>query len=243
MRTLLEIVKAAANELGSIAEPTTVVGSEDDQVKQLLALANREGYALSMRSSSFGGWPVLRKEHIITTVASQANYAFPSDLRYFINTTAWDRTNKWPLRGPVSPQEWQVLKSGTIGSVGPRRRFRIMAGDIYFDPTPESGGETFVIEYYSNGWCESSGGTPQDRWQANTDVPVLPDECFITGLIWRFRRAKGLDYGEEYKTYEATVSSEMARAGMAKIADLTGEPVGERFLDDLNIPDSGYGGV
>ena len=242
MRTLLEIGKAVANELGSIAEPTTMIGSSDDSIKQLLALANREGYELSQREGNYGGWPQLRKLHTITTVASQANYAFPSDLGFFMNTTGWDRTNKWPLRGPVSPQEWQILKSGTIGSVGPRRRFRIMQGEIYFDPTPETV-DTYVIEYYSNGWCESSGGTPQSEWLSNTDVPVLPDECFITGLKYRFRKAKRLDYLAEEREYEATVSREIARAGMAKVADLTGEPVGERFLDDLNIPDTGYGGV
>ena len=117
-----------------------------------------------------------------------------------------------------------------------------MEGEIYFDPTPETV-DTYVIEYYSNGWCQSSGGTPQSEWLANTDTPVLPDECFILGLKYRFREAKRLDYTAEYRAYEACVSREMARAGMAKVADLTGEPVGERFLDDLNIPDTGYGGV
>lgn len=243
MRTLKQIVTAAVDELGSISVPSTIIGSSDDAIRQLLALANREGYELSSRGGNYGGWPILRKEHTITTIANTPNYAFPSDLQYFMNTTAWDRTNKWPLRGPISPQEWQILKSGTIGSVGPRRRFRLMEGEIYFDPTPENSNETYVIEYYSNAWCQSETGDPQSEWLANTDVPILPDECFITGLQYRFKEKKGLDFASEYRAYEATVSREIARAGMAKVADLTGEPVGERFLDDLNIPDTGYGSV
>lgn len=243
MRTLLQIVQAAVDELGSINRPSAVVGSSDDQVTQMLALLNREGKELSARQGINGGWPQLRKLHTITTVADQANYAFPSDLQYFINTTGWDRTQKWPLRGPVSPQEWQVLKSGTIGSVGPRTRFRIMAGEIYFDPTPASAGDTLVLEYYSDGWCESTGGAAQTLWQADTDVPVLPDDCFILGLMWRFKRAKGLDYGQERDTYEKLVSRELARSGAAPVVDLTGANTSLRFLDEDNLPDTGYGGV
>lgn len=243
MRTLLQIVQAAADELGSINRPSNVVASQDDQVKQLLALANREGKELAAREGINGGWPQLRQLHAITTVASQANYAFPDDLQYFINTTAWDRTQKWPLQGPISPQVWQVLKSGTVGSVGPRTRFRLYGGEIYLDPTPSSSGDDLVFEYYSNAWCESSVGTGQTLWASDTDVPVLPDDCFILGLIWRFRRAKGLDYAEEWKAYEALVTRELSRSGMAPVIDLTGEGAGTRFLDDNNLPDSGYGGI
>lgn len=241
-RTLLAIVQAACDELG-IQRPTSVVSSNDEQVQQLLALANREGKELSARENWSGGWPQLRKLHTITTVADQANYAFPDDLQYFINTTGWDRTQKWPLRGPVSPQEWQVLKSGTIGSTGPRTRFRIMAGEIYFDPAPEDSGDTIVLEYYSDTWCESSSGEAQRVWASDTDVPLLPDDCFILGLIWRYRRAKGLDYQEEFNSYEALVSREIGRAAMAPVVDLTEPLSGVRFIDESNIPDSGFGDV
>lgn len=241
MRTLLQIVHASVDELGSLNRPTAVVGSSDAQVQQLLALMNREGKELAAREGIHGGWPQLRKEFTITTVTDQAAYNFPSDLQYFINTTAWDRTQHWPLRGPISPQEWQVLKSGTIGSTGPRRRFRIMAGQIYFDPAPESDGSTFVLEYYSDTWCESGGHAAQRLWASDTDLPLLPDDCFILGLNWRFRKSKGLDYAEEYKAYESLVSRELGRTGMAPVLDLAGTTSGIRFIDEDNIPDSGMG--
>lgn len=242
-RTLLQIVQAAVDELGSINRPTTIIGTSDANVQQLLALANREGKELAAREGRDGGWPQLRKEHTDTFEDGVANYPFPSDLQYFINTTAWDRSQHWPLRGPVSPQEWQVVKSGTIGSLGPRRRFRVMAGEIYFDPTPDSGddGNTFVLEYYSDTWCESNAGTDQRIWTADNDVPLLPDDCFILGLIWRWRRAKGLDYQEEFNAYESLVSRELGRAGMAPVLDITGSTDGVRLIDESNIPDSGFG--
>jgi hypothetical protein len=240
-RTLLQIATAAADELG-IQRPTAVVGSSDQQVQQLLALLNREGKELARRQGMAGGWPQLRKEHTFNTADGTASYNFPSDLQYFVNTTAWDRNQKWPVDGPISPQIWQVLKSGTVGSVGPRTRFRIMAGQIYLDPTPASV-RTIVLEYYSDTWCEASGGTDQRLWAADTDLPLLPDDCFILGLIWRFRKAKGLEYQEDFNAYEDLVSSKLATAGMAPVLDIAQPIPGMRLIDHDNIPDTGYGGV
>lgn len=239
MRTLLQIAIATADELG-IQRPSTVAASADQQVQQLLALLNREGKELAAREGISGGWPQLRKERSITTVIGTASYDFPTDLQYFMNTTGWDRTTKWPLRGPISPQEWQVLKSGTVGSVGLRTRFRIMAGQIYFDPTPTTV-ETIVFEYYSDTWCASTLGVAQRIWAADNDVPLLPDDCFILGAMWRFRRAKGLDYAQEFAAYEDLVSRELGRSGMAPVVDLGYPQSGVRFIDEENIPDQGFG--
>lgn len=242
-RTLLQIVQAACDEIGGINRPTSIVSSQDAQVQQLLALANREGKDLAAREGVHGGWTQLRKEHTDTYEDGVANYPFPSDLQYFLNTTAWDRSQHWPLRGPISPQEWQVVKSGTIGSVGPRRRFRIMAGEIYFDPTPDSGddGNTFVLEYYSNTWCQSNALVAQRVWTADNDTPLLPDDCFILGLIWRFRKAKGLDYQEDFNAYEDRVSMELGRHAMAPVLSLGVSGDSVRLIDECNIPDGGYG--
>lgn len=241
-RTLLQIVQAAVDELGSINRPTSVVGSSDQNVQQLLALANREGKELAAREGRDGGWPQLRKEHTFSTVDGTAAYDFPSDLQYFMNTTAWDRSQKWPMHGPISPQTWQVLKSGTVGSVGPRTRFRVMAGQLYLDPTPTTV-RSIVLEYYSDTWCESSGGTDQRVWASDTDLPLLPDDCFILGLIWRWRKAKGLDYQEDFNAYESFVSMKLGRAGMAPIIDIAQPVPSTHFIDDHNIPDTDFGEV
>jgi hypothetical protein len=59
---LLEIVQTACNELGLNA-PATVVGSQDLQVIQLLALVNRDGNELYRMPSE--GWTALQGEHIV----------------------------------------------------------------------------------------------------------------------------------------------------------------------------------
>jgi hypothetical protein len=241
MRNLLTIVQTACDEMG-IPRPTAVAGSSNADAQQLLALANRTGKDLAAREGSAGGWPVLRDEHTFETVSGTDNYAFPSDLQYFVNTTAWDRDQKWPLHGPISPQVWQVLKSGTIGSVGPRTRFRMMEGRIYLDPSPTSANDV-VFEYYSDKWCtDSTGATGKTLFSADGDLPKIPDELFILGIKWRYLKAKNLSYEEDYNEYEAYIARELGRATMAPVVALDGSlSAGLRLIDDLNIPDSGYG--
>lgn len=65
--TLLTIIQDACNEL-SIPSPTQVVGNVDQQVTQLLALANREGKEFAAIGGQWSGWPELRKQYLFNLV-------------------------------------------------------------------------------------------------------------------------------------------------------------------------------
>ncbi len=58
-----------------------------------------------------------------TVTFCQDTYAMPTDLDWNINQTFWDRTNRWALFGPDSPQLSQWLQSGIV-PITPRRHFR-----------------------------------------------------------------------------------------------------------------------
>lgn len=240
-RTLLQLLQDVADEL-AIQRPAMVIGNTDAQVLQLLALANREGNEFSALATPDGGWPQMRREHTFLSVDGQAAYDLPEDLQFFIVETEWDRTNRWQLLGPMSAQEWQVLKSG-ITVVGPRKRFRIMEGQMYLDPTPEASdaGATIAYEYISTGWCQSAAAASQTRWAADTDTYVLDENCFVLGVKWRFLRAKGLDYAEEMASYEAAVERAKSRAGSARSLPLNAHSTGLRLISTANIPDTGFG--
>lgn len=196
MRTLLQIVQAAANEMG-LPTVATVVGNPDQQITQMLALANREGLELAAIE---GGWAVQRGEQLITLVAGTDNYAFPSDFAYYVQDAFWDRTTKWPLAGPLNAVDWQLLKAGLFPG-GINARYRIMGGRIYFDPVPTAA-DTIAIEYISANWCQSAAAVKQALWVADTDTPLIADDLFTLGVKWRFKREKGFDYGEDMATYQ-----------------------------------------
>jgi hypothetical protein len=170
---------------------------------------------------------------------SYDRYALPNDFAYLITQTGWDRSFRWQMLGPLSAQEWQVLKSG-ISPTGPRRRYRIMGNYIFIDPVPTSV-EDIVFEYYSNAWCQSVDAVAQSTWQADTDYYTLDDDCFILGLKWRFLAAKKLDFEQEYETYQRACERVAARNAGQRDLPLNATASGIRLLNNNNVPDTGYG--
>ncbi len=242
--TLLSLVQGVCDEIGFDA-PTTVIGSSDKTAIQMLALANRGGKQLAKRGKGIGGWAVLQTEHTFTTTDGTAEYALPSDYEWLIDDTLWDRTNFWKLRGPVSSQEWQVIKSGVLASsAGPRRRVRIKPSAssnvkaVFVDPTPSTTGDTLVFEYLSDLWCESSGGTGQSAWAVDTDTGILDEDYLALDLKWRFQKAKGLEYGQDHREFELEVAQALARDGGGQTLSLAGS---NDLLLTANLPETNFG--
>lgn len=107
--SLLSIVRQACAEIG-ITQPGSVVGSNDPQLIQLLALANREGANLATRYN----WQALTKEAAFTTLATEIQGAVTTiapGFKFVLNDTIWNRSLRRPVYGPLSPQRWQQLKA------------------------------------------------------------------------------------------------------------------------------------
>ena len=123
--SLLTMVQQALREVGEFEVPATVVGNSNPTTVQLLALAQVEGRQLSKRHD----WNVLLTEQTTNMVADQEAYSLPTDLRFLINATWYDRTQRRQMIGPVSPQQWQFLKSENIGA-SYERYWRIRGNQI-----------------------------------------------------------------------------------------------------------------
>jgi hypothetical protein len=204
--TLLTLIQGATDRIG-VVRPTAVISSTDQQVRQLVGLAQQEGKELAKRHS----WQALTKENTFTSVAAETQTSsVPSDFDRFIDDTFFNRTEKRKLEGPLSPQQWAFHKSVVATTLV--EAFRQRGNDILITPTPTAG-QTMAYEYVSTQWCESSGGTDQAAWAADTDVGLLPEELMTLGVVWRWQRTKGLDYAESFNTYEAQVAQTIARDG------------------------------
>jgi hypothetical protein len=167
------------------------------------------------------------------------SYAIPADADHFIQQTGWDRSFRWQLVGPLTAQEWQVLKSG-ISPTGPRLRYRIMDSMIFVNPVPASL-DSLVMEYYSTGWCQSAAGVPQTAWAADTDTPVLQDRLFILGIIARFLNRKGFDSSSAQREYDDAVEAAIGRAGGSRVLPINARAEPPILLGSANVPDTGYG--
>ncbi|MDJ0512818.1 MAG: hypothetical protein QNJ62_05175 [Methyloceanibacter sp.] len=206
--TLLSICQEATN-LAGVLTPDSIVGNSEDTAQRLLASANATGKELL----KVHRWAVLQEEHPFPTVADQPDYPLPDDYDRMMDFTAWDRTHYWRIRGSISPQEWQLYKSGAVGlSLNSYKRFRLKASSgtkrFFIDPTPKSA-ENLIFEYVSSHWCEDSGGTGQAMFAADSDNVRLPEHLFVLGVHWRLLRSFGQPYIDERNDYQQRVLQEI----------------------------------
>ena len=224
--SLLTIIQDAAKDIGLI-KPSLVIGTSDEQTKQLYSLLVRDGQDLLRRFD----WQALTKEVSFTTLAAETQTALTtvaSDFYRFVDESMFNRTQHWQVVGPLSGRQWQRVKSWGA-QVGVVNYFRIRGGDILFYPTP-SAGDSVYFEYISNKWIESAGGTAKAAFTADDDVTVIDEDILTVGTKWRFLRANGMDYSEEFRSYETGLESLFGSDGARAAVDMTGEIV------DFNIP-------
>ena len=198
--------------------PTSVISNTDPIARQLLALAQREGKQL-MRVSD---WAILKKEHTFSTSNGTAAYALPSDFDRLVLETSYNRSDNDILTGPISSSEYQLVNHG-MATTGTTEKFRLKAASnalkFELDPTPSST-QTIGFEYVSNQFCQSSGGSGQAAWAADTDTGILDETTMEMGITWRFKAAHGLEYGEDYKQYQLEVRQAVARNGSSPVLQL-----------------------
>jgi len=94
-----------------------------------------------------------------------------------------------------------------------------------------------VFEYQTINFCESSGGTDQSAWAADTDVGLLDENLMQMGIVWRFKKKNGLDYSEDFRIYEQKLANETARVGGKKVLDMAG---GNQSNTGIYVPEGSW---
>jgi hypothetical protein len=202
----LTIVQRAAALL-SLPQPASVVASTDPNVIQLGALANEVGEELSRDHN----WQALTQQYLFTTSGTEEQPdAVPDDLDRFLANTFFNRTTIREM-DLITPQQWQAIK--TLPALGtPFIMFRERDGVFLTTPTPPAG-QQIAYEYVSANWALSPSNTPQPLFVADADTTYLEERLIRLGTVWRFKQTKGLDYGEDLKTYEIERQKAMGKDG------------------------------
>ena len=236
-------------------EATTATGSWAEGVATITGLASTAGldttyqvqgdgipnatYITSVGSTSV----TINYQPTSTQINSQVifqkvKYDLPADYNSTVNRTHWDKSKRWEMLGPESPQQWEWLLSGYI-STGPRIRWRLLGK--YFQIWPGmNAGELLGFEYRSKGWAEAADGTPKNSFTADDDTCVYPDRLMVLGTKLKYFEAKGFDTTALYRDYllefETAVAQDVAAANLS----FAPRP-GTVLIGYDNIPDSGYG--
>lgn len=174
----------------------------------------------------------------VALIFGKTQYPLPSDYDRQIDRTHYDKSKRWEMIGPETPQQWQFLKSAYI-STGPRIRYRIMANKFQIWPiigTPEYLG----YEYISNAWVTSSSGASKSLFSVDTDTCMFGDRLMILALKRKYFAVKGFDAGQFSIDYQNEL--DRAKADEAGSATLSMAPRLSQVLIGFDqIPDANYG--
>ena len=143
------------------------------------------------------------------TITSIATNGFS----YIKNDTIWDRDLRLPVY-VIDASDWQQVKATEV--TGPRYQARIRGGELIVNPPPTTG-HTWAFEYVTWNWMtDSSGATNKQYFTNDGDLPLLPQTLLEAGLQWRWKKQKGMEYAEDFRTYEMLVANELSRNGLKR---------------------------
>ena len=180
----------------------------------------------------------------ISLTFAKDTYSEPSDFSRFINQTWWDRTNRWALMGPDSPQVDQWHRSGIV-TIGPRRHFRqigfnVSLADFNSDfnndfnstqvirnyriwPAPGATDTPLDLayEYISENCVISASGVLQPGFLVDSDIPIIDANMLVLDTKWRFWQIKGFDYAPLQMEARDYIERTYANDGGAKTLPLS----------------------
>lgn len=185
-------------------------------------------------------WPSpIGKETVIAGDGSE-DYDLPSDFLRLTRDplTVYETTTTRRAGVPVSSSgAWTHLKD--MGSAGGDRFYRLQGDEtngftVGFYREPASG-DSITVSYISRNWMQSAAGTAGETWAADDDVLLFPRRIVELGVVYRFRRRKGLAYADILGEFEMKLARQANDARGIRTIDMGGPRVRSPF--DIPVPD------
>lgn len=228
-KTLKLLLDQVCAEIG-FDVPGIYFNSTDENIRQMVAITNRSAIRLRdlhlqkmVRIASItlsGGTSVSWSPEV-------QSYPLPADFLALVPDTTYQQGRIDMVDFPTSPTLWNYLISRS-GPEGLRIRCRIEDGRLYvFSPDVA---ETMKFEYLSKFPIQGAVSgirerVPKEQFDADDDTWLLDDPLIELDVIWRYKKAKGLDWEMDRGDYQLYENALRARDRGAKtIAWPCGEP-------------------
>lgn len=194
--TLLSIVNNAQIKCG-IPTTSSAYGNVDPNAVQMVRFAYEIGKDCMLRwkwlgtkqTSTFTG------DGMTTLFSPPADFQTLSPSDTFISSVFPTLT----MRGPVNDDD--LLKLKALPVVTYPSYWRRVQSKIEFYPALQLN-EVVTYSYASKYWIVAANGTTKGTWSADTDTSSIDEDLITEGVTWKWKRAKGMDYAEEFATYE-----------------------------------------
>lgn len=232
--SLLSVSQDVCDVIG-LTRPTAIITGQDQLARQILGLARKTLEELGRMD-----WPMLEIPYSFNTVVDQAQYTLPTDFGREVGDTVYVASQYTALRGSLTPGDWQRQRD-VLAPQNSKYRFRIFGLPLKLNlsEAPQVV-EEITLEYQTTYRVQQADATYKNTFFADTDVSLMPEELLKKGLEWRLRRAKGLDYSEEFDDYEMSRAQWLAQAlglGSTAIAYKFGNEIAEQMY----VRENGFG--
>jgi hypothetical protein len=194
--------------------PASAISNPDPGVMQLVGMMNEFVEDLQTRK-------VWQRNTFETTFVSTAaedqgdiTTLCPYGYEEILWETFFDRTQRLPVRGGLSPAEWQARKAFNV--TGPWYQFRLRQNRLLFTPALPVN-HTIAFEYNSSYFIKDAtilpplAGAYKQYWANDLDTCTLGDSIPLTWLMYKWAERKGFDYAEAFNSYERLIAVKSAR--------------------------------
>jgi hypothetical protein len=196
MSSILEVAEAICYRIG-LQKPVTVVGASSGLPAQYLQLT----YQAAADLIAFHTWRALKLPHEFTTVAGETQFSLTTALPGYRSIDA-DTVINLTQRLPMRVANARMHTAARLNpSPMPNGLYRLL-GNNFVLPGNTVAGEQILFEYDSKAWlADKDTGERTAFAKNNTDVVLLDEEALTRGVVWLFKKAKGLEYGEDFNDW------------------------------------------
>ncbi len=192
--TLLSAINRVCDVV-SLSPFDGVYGSDEPNAMTMVALAQEAGDEIARRAD----WQKLLKSY----TAAASPEALPDDFQR-LTPGGPVRTAAGVFVRPVTNSgQWAVI----AGIPSAQRYFFIKGGQVLFSPASAASGA--VIDYVSKNWVLHDPDGPQATFTADDDTTLFPERLLVKGIVWRWKRQKGLAYEDNLAEFEADLAQEI----------------------------------
>lgn len=173
----------------------SVYGSNDPNAQTMVALAQEAGDEISRRSD----WQRMLKQHFVLTLPQ----GLPMDYQRLTPGGAVRTATGSFFRPITNSSQWAV-----IAAAAPAQPYFFIR-DNQLLLSPASAGPGAIVDYVSRNWVLGDPFEERDTLKADDDRPLFAERLLAKGIVWRWKRQKGLPYDDSLAEFEADLIQEI----------------------------------
>ena len=189
--TAQDVLTRVGWEIGQNGE-AMLFSSENAIVKQLKQIMFAAGNDIAGRTE----WQKLHRDWNIN--GQETSVDLPDDFKEFQEGGAirvfpsGDETRYQPVRLITDPMQWDMITARPSA----QNYARISGGQLHFS---NGTGIAARARYISKFWNLNAGAAVT----AANEMFAIPEDLLVRGMVWRWRRQKGLPFTDQQSEYEA----------------------------------------